>query len=435
MSVILVDRLPDLEDSALSLRCSGLSAFVRSPRFIARICLTTGKIEWLIERSPVPLTDSVWHLPRRIRISGSDLWVGEADPLVAEVLPTEDGGVAVSARHAKTGKQIWERFISIPEAADWAETSPAWPGAQTEEIYGFIARDAQRLVICLFRQSRRSMRFAPGIRVVSLPPYQCQTDVIRVEPLTGTVVWRASFQDLFVEILERECFTGIWSDHRRLGMLDFENGTNATLYESRNRLGWPVCDGSVLGVPWHSKTEVGVDWIDKRGSQTRRGAWPQPRVRSTNLHTTESGLALQTNDQKLWWLGKEDLPLWSVRAKPYIYRVHCAPETNVFVGTDGNGGRLLGLDAVTGRETLNLKPALGGVGDVTKVPGHDVLVSSFRISRAYSRLARLLVVSMKDGTYDLAIPCRCLVGTWEHGAICLTGSRGEQFAIVDIRSK
>ena len=257
---------------------------------------------------------------------------------------------------------------------------------QTEEIYAFFAADSRRLVICLMRQSRRSGMVYPaeGIDVRGLPPYRCQTDAFRLDPATGAEHWRASFQDFPVRILERQSFSGVWSNGCKLGVLDFEDGHNTTLYESPNHLGWPVRYGSLVSVSWHSKGEVGVDWIDDCGRRTRRGCWRQPRVLSTKLHGTEAGLALQTNDQALWWLGDEEVPLWNVKAKPYIYRVHRSPDTDVFIGTDGNGGRLLGHDADSGRETLNLKPALGGVGDLAKVPGHDVLVSRFFTSRSYS---------------------------------------------------
>jgi len=429
MSVKLLKGLPGLGDPActLSLRIRGPSAFVRSPCFIARISLQSGQVEWLIERALGKLSESTWNLPRRIQVSDSDLWISEADPLVAEIISTECGGLTVAVRHAETGKQLWEHFVPIPEAAEWTERSPAWPRAQTEEIDAFIAEDSRRLIVCLFRQSRRSRLSCParGIEVFSLPPYGCQTDAIRLEPLTGEFIWRAGFPDVRVGILERRSFAGIWSNSPRLGMLDFEAGTNATLYESSNLLGWPMRVGSVLAVPWHSKGEVGVDWIDQRGSRIRKGAWRQAGVRNTILHATESGLGLQTNDQMLWWLGDEESPLWSIRAKPYIYRVHCSPATNVFVGTDGNGGRLLGLDALSGRETLNLKPVLGGVGDLAKVPGHGALVATFAISRSYSTPGRLLVLSMKDGHHDLENKCDALVATWEHGAVCRAGRHGE----------
>src|SRR5262249_47964485 len=157
-----VDGLPGLEDSgsSLSLRTRGLSAFIHSSRFIGRFSLKSGRVEWLIERSPVQHSESTRNLPRRIDVSGSDLWSSQANELVAEVLPTEDGGVLVSTRHAETGQQLWEHFISIPDAADWAEPAPAWPGAQTEEIDAFIADDPKYLIVCFSRQSRRSTMYS-----------------------------------------------------------------------------------------------------------------------------------------------------------------------------------------------------------------------------------------------------------------------------------
>lgn len=435
MDVRFSDGLPDLGDSGFSLspRIHGLSAFVRSPRWVGRLSLQSGVVEWLVERATARIPESTWNLPRWIQVSGSDFWISESGQTVAEIISTECGGLAVSVRDAASGNLLWERFVPIPEAADWAETSPAWPGAQTEEIYGFLADDTKRFVVCLFRQSRRTHHYDPKRGwAVPPPPYACQTDAVRFDPLTGNAIWRESFQGVRVEILERRSFTGIWSNSPRLGMLDFESGTNRTIYESPNLLGWPVLNGSVLSVPWHSKREVGVDWIDERGTRVRNGAWRQSAVRSTQLRATGSGLALQTNDQMVWWLGKEDKPLWSIRAKPYVYRVHSSADTDIFVGTDGRGGRLLGFDAASGRETLNLKPALGGVGDLTKVPGHDVLVATFRTSRADSKPARLLVLSMKDRHHELDHQCWGLIGAWEHGAVFLAGGHRERLAIVDV---
>jgi hypothetical protein len=244
-------------------------------------------------------------------------------------------------------------------------------------------------------------------------------------------VWSGSFRDLRVGILERKSFSGIWSNCSKLGLLDFETGKNTILYESPCELGWPVRDNSALAVPWHFKKDVGIDWIDVRGSRIRQSSWRQSGVRSSTLHATESGLGLQTNDQTLWWLGKAETPLWNIRAKPYIYRVQCGPASNVFVGTDGQGGRLFAFDQASGEETLNIKPPMGGAGTLTKVPAHDVLVAKFSTKNWVD--GRLFILSMKDRRHELACQCRELLGTWEHGAVCTTGAKGERIAVVDVR--
>src|SRR5262249_42556869 len=161
------------------------------------------------------------------------------------------------------------------------------------------------------------------------------------------------------------------------GLLDFEIGKNTIFYQSHCELGWPVRDNSEIVVPWHSKKDVGVDWIDVRGRRIRQTSWRESGVRSATLHATESGFGRQTNDQTLWWLGKGETPLWNVRAKPYIYRVESSRGTDVFVGTDGRGGRLFAFDQSSGQETLNIKPPMGGAGTLTKVGAHDVLVAKF----------------------------------------------------------
>lgn len=436
MSTVSLDGLPDLDNhSFLSLRTCGDTAFIRTPGWIARIGLQSPAIDWLVKPLPPPLpTYEIIHLPRWIRVqevAGSSFWISKVDQVAVEIMNTEHGSLMVSCRDARTGKHLWEHVVPIPKAADWAETAPAWPGGPTEEIHGFLADDPSRLIVCLFRETRRCGLSDPsrGIHVMDFPPYACQTDAIRFDPLTGKTVWHATFKDVPVHIIERKSFTGIWSNHTQLGVIDFENGTNTVLHESENRLGWPVRDGQRIAVPWHSKKEVGIDWIDAQGLQTRQGAWGQTGVRSTLLHSCESGLALQTNDQTVWWLGKENLPIWNVRAKPYIYRVHGSPGTDIFVATDGRGGRLLGLDAETGTENLNLKPVLGGVGDLAKVPDHAVLVATFMKSRNYSVPPRLLLLNMKMRNHNFDNEGG-LAGIWQHGAICLTGKR---LSVVDVR--
>ena len=101
--------------------------------------------------------------------------------------------------------------------------------------------------------------------------------------------------------------------------------------------------------------------------------------------------------------------------------------------TDGNGGRLFGFDALTGRETVNLRPQLGGVGGLSKVRGHEVLVSPFCVSRSYKVPARCLVFFMKDHVHHLDHECRDFLGVWEHGAVLLSGADGERLTILDVR--
>ena len=434
----LIDGLPNFMDcdGTLSIRVSGSSAFIRCARFIARIVLPSGKVDWLVERSPTKVTESTFRHPRRIDLFGSnsELWVSEEAQVVAELISTECGGMTVSVRHTATGSQLWQHFVSIPDAAHWAEAAPAWPGAQTEEIVAFVAEDPSRLIVCLARQTRRSMIYSPTVEVTTMPPYACQLDATRFDPLTAKAIWRAQYEDVPVGIIERKSFTGIWAKSPRLGIIDFETGTNTILHEFPNSLGWPVRDQADIAVSWHSKGHVGIEWLTERGGQVRNGSWPQPRISRTYLHPTEAGLAMQGNDQTFWWMGTECVPKWSIRAKPYIYRVHRTSDTDVFLGTDGMGGRLLGLDPDSGKETLNLKPKLGGVGQLAKVSGHQVLVSTYGVSRSSSVLPRLLVLSMKNLRYTLDNECFLLLGTWEHGVVCRVGKNGEQLAVIEIRS-
>jgi hypothetical protein len=433
MPHVFVNGLPGLSNSgaALGLRACGLSAFVQSDRFISRISLESGSVAWLVERHPARMSESMWSLPRRISITGSRLWHSEADEVIAELSPTEDGGALVSARHAATGQSLWEYLIPIPAAASWAEPSPAWPGAPTEEIEAFFACDPTRLVVCISRQSRRSRIYTSATTVDTLPPYACQLDAIRLDA-SGVPIWQKDYPDVVVGILERRSFAGIWSSGQRVGVLDFETGANRVLQELPYKIGWPVHDNLSVAVPWHSSSEVGIAWLDERGNHVRQTKWRQPRVKTTCLHATEGGLALQVDDQTLSWLG-EDKPLWTIRAKPYIYRVHCSPGSDVFVGTDGRGGRLLAFNPVSGEEMLNLKPPLGGAGTLMKVPAHEILVAKFWTSHRDSIAGNLFVLTMRDRNHRFDCQCGELLGVWQHGAVCVTGKDGERLAIVDLR--
>jgi hypothetical protein len=430
-----IEGLPDIPKATGSFASSvhGTSAALRCDRFIARFSLLTRKVDWVVERTPAPFAESTSRLPRYINLFGAPALLWSNAHVVVEILSTECGGMRVSARDAMTGAQLWEHFVPIPGAADWAEAAPAWPGAQTEEIYGFVADDPNCLVVCMTRHTRRAALFSPDVTVDTIPPFACQTDAIRFEPSSGNVIWRATFEGVHVGILERRSFTGIWARSPRLGMIDFKTGTNTILHEFPHSLAWPVRDGGELAVSWHSRDRVGIEWIDEGGRRVRGGAWPQRRVSRTYLHPTDAGLGLQINDQGFSWLGNDSRPLWIARTKPYLYCVSRAAESDVFIGTDGNGGRLLAFDAHSGQETLNLKPALGGAGDLVKIPGHAVLAALFRVSRSYSAAPRLLILSMMDRQHTLDEECHALLGTWEHGVVYRTGQDGSRIAVIDLQ--
>lgn len=430
-----VDGLPDLANNIdrLTVHTKGTSAFIRSPLFIARISLNSCLLQWIIDRQPRQIPDLTRDLPRWIRIASSNFWVSTIDKVIAEILPAQDGGVLVSARDSETGTELWEHLIPVPEAAIWAESFPAWPGARTEEIIAFFASDEENLVVCLARHSRRTKIYSSTATVDTMPPYACQLDATRFDANSGMPIWQDCFPDLEVGLTKQGSFTGIWTNGHRVGVLDLFTGINRVLIESPHLFGSPEYDGSLVVVPWHSKAEVGITWLDKNGNQVRQASWQQLRVSSTCLWPTKEGLAIQINHQSLSWLAKGDIPLWTIRAKPYIYQVHRSSGNDVFVGTDGRGGRLLAFDSINGKETLNLKPALGGVGTLAKVPAHDLLLARFGTSRNDWNIGKLLVLSMIDRTHRLDLPCRSLLSTWQHGAICIAKNNDKKLSIVDLR--
>lgn len=458
----VVDCLPILKSweeelySRPTISTHGHSAYVRTPTFICRLELLSSNLRWLVERSCVRFSESAKRLPRRIWVpdwEDASFWISKDGLRIAEIGSAECGGLTLAVRDAITGKQLWEKLVSAPRATDWSEPDPvpSLPGDQEDDTWALLLNSPAHLILCLIRATTRTVVIKPGMTMSALPqarPAAGQTEdsppvprfraemmAVRMDPATGAEIWRERYLDVIVDSLKRGSFDGVWSNGSQVGVIDLDTGTNKTLFQSANLLGWPERDGSTLAVPWHAERHVGIEWIDaKNGRRARAGSWALSGVHTTWLRATGSGLGLQTNDQSFWWLGKEDAPLWNVRAKPYIYRVYHSAGTDVFIGTDGNGGRLLAFDADSGAETLNIKPAAGGFGSMEKVPGHAALVSHFRVSRSWSALGRLLVLPMNDSKLDIAQSCTAFVGTWEHGAVICVGKKGERLAVIDIRS-
>jgi outer membrane protein assembly factor BamB len=268
--------------------------------------------------------------------------------------------------------------------------------------------------------------------VTNTTPLRYQTNAICFDPPTGRVLWREEFDDLAIGVIAQGSFSGLWAWRSRLGVIDLETGTNTILRQSPHSLGWPIRDGGNIVVPWFGNKEVGIEWMDEQGRQVRAGQWPEPKVKEITLHPTDDGLGVQTNSQSFWWLGREATPIWKVRAKPYIYRVHRAADSDVFIGTDGMGGRLLAFDPNSGRETRNIKPTTGGFGDLTRIPGRPLLASTFMINRTYPLQCRLFVINMLDHQHSLRDRPSSVLGTWDGGVVGRTGRTWEHLAVFDI---
>lgn len=435
MSRQVITDLPTMSDFgvASSLLVRGATAFISHPQFVGAIDLDSGRVKWGIERTPTQTPTDVYDLPRWIGVSGLQFWLDQTGTVLVELSEAEDGGLRVSARMASTGLSIWERHILIPDAADWAESKPAWPGAQTEELDAYLACVESQVVVCTSRRSRCKYYYSSTVTVDTLPTYACQLDAVRLDLNCGTTIWQKSIPDTHVGILERRSFSGIHANGGKVGVIDWETGTNRLLHESSHQLGWPVSDGSLVAVPWHSKAEVGVIWLNEFGEQRRQASWSKPRAKSTCLHKTDAGLALQVDDQSLYWIGREVAPLWNVRVKPYIYKVCCALASDVFIGTDGRGGWLHGFDPTTGKETLKFKPTIGGAGTLEKIPSLDALVAMFWTSRRYGNSGQLFVLSLRDREQHWAGECQQLLATWDNGVLCTAGQNDSELVVVDVR--
>jgi hypothetical protein len=150
------------------------------------------------------------------------------------------------------------------------------------------------------------------------------------------------------------------------------------------------------------------------------------------LHSVGAGLALQINDQGLCWLGHGTEPLWEARCKPYIYHVYHGANGDIYVGTDGNGGRLLGFDSATGEEILNLKPSSGGFGSLVSLKELGLLVTPFS---AKSRQGGLLILNTSNRSQQVIPGVYAIIGHWSRGVLCRFGAKLDKLAIVDLESR
>jgi hypothetical protein len=437
MEIRTLDGLPALEPASRQIELSptGDGAFVRAPRFVARVRSAACPIAWLEERPAITHAPSYWSLSRRIEISGRATWLARDSLVFADMMTSPCGGLIITVLDGATGRQIWQTVVELPEPAQFAEPAPAWPGAPTEEIAAFFADDPDHLILCLSRQSRRSRRVSAGASLAAqtLPAFGCQLDAIRFDLSRGESLWRFQNPDIHVGAIERRAFRGLWATGTRMGSLDFETGQCTELLRSDETLGWPVRANDLIAVPWHGSKAIGIDWIDTAGGLARRWAVAERRVHKAQLHATRAGLAVQVNDQRLQWLGHETAAQWSTVAKPFIYHVHAGSCGDVFVATDGQGGRLVAFDAASGEKTLNLKPSYGGAGELVEVPDHEALLVKFWKSALKPNSCQLQLVSMRDRSSQAIGECSELIGAWQHGAIYRAGKAGERLAMIDLR--
>ena len=435
--MIIIDSLPGLSDENTWItQCViGTYAILASPTFLARVCLETGTVNWLIERDVLVVATSAG--PVRVGVSDFSskvLWADAAASVVVDIRRAQDGGCTLAAHCFLSGRPLWVRHFSVPESAEWAESTPAWPGASTEEIDAFLADSKNGLVLCMSRQTRRSRFSSPSrnIHCTELPPYRCQLDAVRIDPQTGTTIWADQYPDVYAGIIERRCFSGLWACASRAGRLDFETGANQVLYEHDATLSWPVRHDSRIAISWHNHRDVGVDWFDENGTRVCGARLQRPKVTSTMLHSVGGGLALQINDQGLCWLDQGTEPLWEARCKPYIYHVYRGTNGDVFVGADGNGGRLFGFDSTTGEEILNLKPSSGGFGSLVALKELGLLVTPFS---SKPRHGGLLILNTSNRSQHMIPGVFAMIGPWSRGVVCRFGTKLNKLAIVDLESR
>lgn len=311
---------------------------------------------------------SRYRVPRRLRAWGRRLW--STRDLIVELVDTDDG-VEVIGRDQSSGELRWRREFPTPPPAPWAESEPAFDGAETEELGAFLAV-SDALVVGVARTTRCSMTTGHP-----LPPFHAQLDLSRVADSDGGVLWTTSFVEAHVPISEKSRFTSWLSVGRDVVEVDWATGARRRVAEISGLPSWPRRVGRQLLVPSRSRGAVAVNAFGaESGESLTRCEWRRNGVQDVRMWGCCNRPVLQVNDQIVFSLGADLAPMWEARVKPYVYGVACiADEGPVFVGTAGNGGGLYALDGPTGAALADVR-LRGGAWDPQAIDGEDLVASS-----------------------------------------------------------
>ena len=404
---------------------AGYSCLVRTRKWLALCSLQTGMVEWRVDRDAPVVNESRQAIDGfcDMNLWGAKLWIDPESSTVAELFWREPDSLMLTARCMKTGSIRWQFVYRRPPLAAWAETSPAWPGAPQEEIYAFLAQAPSSLVLCIYRQTRCMGISTPEFKVFDRPPFHCQTDLVCFEPTSGHVRWSHAQDGLRLDVLDWKNFHGLWIDDEQAGWVDFETGTVSRLCREGYCFGRPAAFEQHGYFPWFDRNRKRIGYI-RANSQMVPDldySWLERGVQQIVAWPTHRGVALQLNDQKIVWTNGDER-LWNQRAKPYIYRIFASSSSDVWVATDGKGGRLFGFDPRTGNETYNFRPAMGGLGDM-RLMNASLAVGSVCMHRSYSIAPKLFTFDVETQKMDFWADCWLLLGNWEEGVVFVTGDK------------
>jgi hypothetical protein len=444
VKTLAFDSLPPFDESLtrdeilgdLEVVTAGDHCLVRKTSFLALCSLKTGEVNWCVTRN----APDGYRDPSKTVFSNSlfctKLWIGLNDQVVAEVFYDNPESARLVARCMRTSKILWEYVHRRPPLASWAEEKPAWPGAPQEEIYVFLTRSENNLVLCLHRRTRRSRMWTPELKVwESPPPFQCQTDLFSFEPTSGAIRWSKVQIGLRLDLLEWNNFKGVWVNDRQAGWLDLDSGVVCTIEKGGCCFGMPTVYGKFGYFPWFDKKSKSIGYFraNQRMEVDCDYSWNEKGVRDIKAWPSSSGVALQVNDQKVIWTNTGER-VWEQRAKPYVYNVFATDDSDIFVATDGAGGRLLGFDRADGHETLNFKPVFCGLGHSHFFEEAQIAVASVAMKKSHWVPSKLLIFNTETKSMDFVSSCWNILAPWSRGVVFVSGEKDRRIAFLDLNS-
>ena len=444
MKTLAFDSLPPFDESLtrddilgdLEVMTAGDHCFVRKTDFLALCSLKTGKVNWCVTRNaPDGNVDPSIDVFSSLLFWGTRLWVGLKDQVVAEIFYDAPESAKLVARCMRTGKVLWEYVHQRPPLEPWAEEKPAWPGAPQEAAFVFLARSENNLVLCLHRRTRCSGMSTSEFTVFDTPPFQCQTELYSFEPTSGALRWSKVQIGLRLNNLEWKNFKGLWGNDGQAGWLDLDSGVVCTIEKGGCCFGVPTLYGELGYFPWFDKKSKSIGYIrvNQHMEVDCDFSWNEKSVRNIRVWPTNSGVAIQVNDQKVIWTTADER-VWELRAKPYVYNVFATDDSDIFVATDGAGGRLLGFDRTDGHETLNFRPVFCGLGDTHFFEEAQMAVASVAMKKSHWVPSKLLIFNIQTKSMDFVLSCWNILSPWSRGVVFVSGEKDRRIAFLDLNA-
>ncbi len=190
----------------------------------------------------------------------------------------------------------------------------------------------------------------------------------------------------------------------------------------------PTISGMFGYFPWFDKKTKQIGYI--RTNQHMEVdcdfSWTEQGVRDIRAWPTSNGVVVQVNHQKVIWTTADDR-VWVQRAKPYVYGVFATEDSDIFVTTDGGGGRMLGFDRISGNETFNFRPALGGLAHTHFFEEAQIAVASVAMKKSHWVASRLLVFRTDTKSMDFVASCWMILSRWSGGVVFVDAIKNARF--------